>query len=492
MVIPAVMGALSVPVALGFGEWHSAASFLALFLLAAGFWWLGGRSREKIFGQSSAQQGMTAVGIAWILASLLAAIPFFLSAWFQPETSWGGVFRSPLNAFFESTSGFTSTGLSLTPNPSQLPRSLQWWRSLLEWCGGLGVVVLAVGFLRFSTSLEDLFQAEGHEPLFHKDTHSTVHFIIAIYGGLTLATWCLFLAAGMPFWPAINHAMAAIATGGFTVTPDSFQGYSHGIWAAAIFPLVMGAIGFRLHYRVYRDRNPLAYFTSRVLRFAGLVFLIACTIAYTFVRLHRYEVSFDALLFNLLSAMTTTGFAAAPLTEYPAPLLILLTMLMMIGGTAGSTVGGIKLDRVLVLLRGAWKYAREYAEQLEVDEKARTEESDPKKERPTHLDRAFRAVATFFLFWVMTWLLGFLLVSVLEGPSHSLFHIGFDVASALNGVGLSCQVVSPDLHSLSKGVFIFLMIGGRLELITLIGAIAMLTQSAAHPFPNKGSGSGKK
>jgi trk system potassium uptake protein TrkH len=211
-------------------------------------------------------EGMVTAATAWAATGVLGALPFLLIAWtiaVDPYPAWANVpavdgttakFEVPLNAVFESMSGFTGTGLTMAPVEEQLPRSLHWWRSFTEWVGGVGVIVLTVAILaRPGSGSFTLYESEARSEKIHPSIVSTVQEIWKIYLGLTIGSIVLFFAVGMPLWDAINHAMTGIATGGFSVHADSIGHYGSPLIEYAVVPtMVAGSIAFPIHYLIFK------------------------------------------------------------------------------------------------------------------------------------------------------------------------------------------------------------------------------------------------
>jgi len=255
--IPAVMALLSMPVAFFAGE-HWGLTGLGLTAALALVIGQGLRLLGRGAQTFHRYQSMQIAGISWLLIAILGAIPFFVSALLAPAASSASaamdVFQAPVFALFESTSGFTSTGLTVVARASELPAHIQWWRSLSEWIGGIGVILLLVAILPAERGALNLYFSEAREEKILPTVKSTVRAIWLIYLGFTLFGIGLLWLAGEPLWRAVNHGMTAIATGGFTITDDSLMSASASVQLAYMPLMLIGAISFLVHYRLLVER----------------------------------------------------------------------------------------------------------------------------------------------------------------------------------------------------------------------------------------------
>jgi Trk-type K+ transport system membrane component len=242
MLLPAVLAVTAAVVAAVAGEWYALPALAPVALGAGGLgglaWRWSGPPRAATIPQS-----LATVAAGWLAVALVAAVPFLLSARLGQgagaDVGSAAVFTDPWSALFEGMSGFTSTGLTMVEQESRLPRSLQWWRSVLEWAGAVGVVVVVLA-LTGGQAGRLLYEAEGRSRLLRSDAHASSRRIWRIYAGLTLAGVLAFLAAGADPWFAVNHGLTGISTGGMVVTDDSFTGASPPVRAVGIAVMLAG------------------------------------------------------------------------------------------------------------------------------------------------------------------------------------------------------------------------------------------------------------
>jgi trk system potassium uptake protein TrkH len=417
-------------------------------------------------------QSMLIAGISWLLIALVGAIPLWVSAHMMAPDSAMQLLRHPAHAFFESVSGFTSTGLTVVDRASALPHHVQWWRSFSQWVGGIGVILLLLAVLPADRGAINLYFSEARDEKILPTVRSTVQTIWALYLGYTLAAVALLWIAGEPLWRAVNHGLTAISTGGFTITDDSLMRAPPAVQLAYVPIMVVGAVSFLVHYRVIVERAALRTLWQRVelrvliaVLFGGALLLIA----------QRWLTPGDAALVETLfvwvSAVTSGGFAAADLSIWrDAALLLVLTAVIM-GGMAGSTSGGIKLLRVGLLLKdliGQLRSLRATAHEVVVlrYDGARVTPSEMASLGHT----ALRLVGVFMLLW----LLGvFVMLHWLPADTR-LAHVFFDTASALFNSGLSTGVAGSDLGVGGAIILSVLMLLGRLEVFPLLLLAAFL------------------
>jgi len=318
---------------------------LALFLVMV----LPSRSDEKPFLTN--REGFLFVTLSWVAASALGALPFTLS----------GYIPSYIDAFFETMSGFSTTGSSILNNIEALPRSLLLWRATTHWLGGMGIVVLLVAVLpALGFNAVRVMEAEAPGPSVDRITphiSRTAKTLWLIYLGLTVIEILLLVIAGMPLFDAVCHAFATMATGGFGTKNTSLAYYNSGFidWVVTIF-MFLAATNFTLHYRllrgnvrdIWKDTEFKVYFMI----FAVSSLIIAGDLLHTGVY-RNFGESLRFSSFQVSSILSTTGFATADFGKWPAVSQTVLFLLMFIGGCAGSTGGGIKVIRIVVLFKMA-------------------------------------------------------------------------------------------------------------------------------------------
>ena len=339
--IPAAMTLVSLPICVANGEWTELGAFVITcvsLLLASGVCRYWGRGAQA----GPMAQTLVSVAIGWAIIAAFGGLPLWLSALMAgPEASPTlQTFGHISNALFEGMSGFTSAGLTMVIRPSQLPYSLQWWRSLMQWTGGVGVVAFAIALLNPAHNNYALFQAEGRQIRLRLTVSSTVRRIMLIYTGYTGFSILLFRLLGMPWWEAINHSMSAIATGGFSVTDGSMSVYDTPVLLAIMLTMILGAIAFSSHDQVIQQRQPAVLWQDRQHRLLLILLLLGTVL----VAVERFTIigKFDWLhsSFQWVSALTTCGFSSQPIQFWSDTNKLLLSLAMILGGAAGSTVRG--------------------------------------------------------------------------------------------------------------------------------------------------------
>ncbi len=462
LLIPIGMLLLSLPICLIAREWFAILPFLASLiitsLLALLLHWLGKNSVDVLTNQT-----LLSVGLSWGLIAAIGGLPLWFTAMAmgdrgKPTVSY---FGNLLNAMFEGFSGFTSTGLTMVVRESELPACLQWWRSLMEWVGGLGLVVLAIALLEPLQDQYALYQAEARQIRLRLTATRTVRRICTIYSLYTVASVILFRVVGMTWWAALNHAMAAISTGGFSVTDGSIAIYGTSVKLAVIVVMVMGAIAFDRHDQ-FLDGKPCALWQDRQHRLL-LAFLLVGT---ALVAAEQYSASgrfaWVDSAFQWASALTTCGFSVQSVQLMSSTNKLLLSLSMVIGGAAGSTVGGIKLSRVLALAEGVFWHFRKPGL---TPHRICVRRINDKVFSPDQASRQVEEAAVLLVLWLLCLMAGVLVLIRLVPTEYSLSDIIFESASALGAAGLSTGISGPSLHWLGKCSLMLMMWMGRLEII---------------------------
>ncbi|MBR3597959.1 MAG: TrkH family potassium uptake protein [Clostridia bacterium] len=293
------------------------------------------------------KEGFVIVSLAWIVMSLIGALPFVIS----------GEIPSFIDAFFETVSGFTTTGASIIENVEAMSEGILFWRSFTHWIGGMGVLVFVMAL---TAGLPDrsihIMRAEMPGPIVDKlvpKARETAKILYLIYICMTVAEIIILVICKMPLFEALVHTFGTAGTGGFGVKADSIAGYSPVIqWVITVFMFLFG-INFNLYYLILLRRIKSAFKSSELWVYAG-VGVVSC-IAITFNISEMYGSFSEALrhsAFQVSTVMTTTGYATADFNMWPGFSKTLLLILMFMGACAGSTAGGLKVSRVIILAKG--------------------------------------------------------------------------------------------------------------------------------------------
>ncbi len=405
-----------------------------------------------------AREGFVCAAGSWLLLSLFGALPFLFS----------GAIPHFVDAVFETVSGFTTTGASILRAVEGLPRGILFWRSLTHWVGGMGVLVFMMALLPADNSRSMyLLRAEVPGPTKGKlvpKVRETAKILYGIYLVLTVAEIAALLLAGMPLYDAAVTALATAGTGGFSVLNASVAGYANPAaeWIVATFMLLFG-INFNLYFflLVGRVREILR---SEELR-TYLLIVLASTAVILLNTLSLFESFGEAIrtsFFQVSSIISTTGFATADFASWPTLSRAVLLLLMLFGASAGSTAGGIKISRVLILLKNGLREIRHMLRPrsvnvLRLDGQALPEET-------------VRATTNFLTLYLGFFLAGSLLLSIDGFSTESTFSAAL---ACLSNVGPGLGAVGPagnfaGFSVFSKIVLSFLMLVGRLEILPML------------------------
>ena len=407
-----------------------------------------------------ARDGFFAVTMAWLAAAVVGAVPFLL----------GGTFQAPVDAFFESMSGFTTTGATLLADIEAQPDAVLLWRSMTQWLGGVGIVVLVIAIAPAAgLASQRVFYAEMTGVTNDRLTPriaATAKIIWTIYLTLTSLAFCAYWVAGMSPWDAVNHSFTTIATAGFSTRNESIAGFdSLAIELVAITFMVVSGVNFALYWRVMRGPSSL-WPQAAELR-AYLLILVVAIGAVTAALLLADDSrgtgeSLRGAAFTVVSIMTTTGYTTVDFDTWPDFGRIVVLMLMFVGGCAGSTAGGMKVIRIMLLGKAA---AQELQRQLQ-----------PKAVHVLRSGgRVFseevrRGVLAFFTLYLIVFAIGTLAMAA----------CGLDPMTAVASVAATLNIIGPGLGDVGaaenfsavpqagRWILSSLMLIGRLEVFTVL------------------------
>lgn len=403
------------------------------------------------------KEGCVATALSWIVLSLSGGLPFWLSREITLFT----------DAMFETVSGFTTTGASILTDVEIMSRCSLLWRSFTNWIGGMGVLVFLLTIIPLSGgSHMNLMRAESPGPSVGKlvpKIKSTARILYLIYLGLTFLEFLLLVAGGMPVFDAIAASFSTAGTGGFGIKNSSMGGYSPYLqWVVTIFMLLFG-VNFNAYYLILFHNVKKAFHMEEVRWYFGIVGVSVIIIFFNL--LQTVTSAFEALTqsaFQVASIITTTGFSTVDFSQWTEISKVILVLLMFIGGCAGSTSGGIKVSRLVILFKTVVKELNSYIHpksivKLKMDGKQVEHE-------------VIRSVNVYFITFMIIFTSSVLLVS-LEGAD--LITSFTAVAATLNNVGPGLELVGPTENFghftlFTKWVLIFDMLAGRLELFPLL------------------------
>lgn len=410
-------------------------------------------NNRKIRGK----EGMIAVALSWIVLSALGAVPFFIS----------GEIPSYVDAFFETVSGFTTTGSTILEDVGAMSYGSRMWRSFTHWIGGMGVLVFILAVLPTAGSgFMNLMTAESPGPdvsKFVPKVRDTAKMLYRIYIGMTLIQLVLLLLAGMQLFDAITLTMGTAGTGGFAVRSDGFASYTMlqtGI--IAVFMMLFG-INFNFYFLMLRGKIKQALKMEEVVTYLAII-LGTVTIIVLSVR-HLFPDIWQAIhhvFFTVSSIITTTGYATVDFNQWTPIAMLILVLLMICGACAGSTGGGFKVSRINIMLKGVKK---EFATLVH-----------PRSVKKVRMDgkviahEVVRSVNVFLAIYICVFVVSLILIT-LDGKDMLTNFTA--VAATLNNIGPGLGEVGPmgnfaHFSDFAKLIFCFDMLAGRLELLPLL------------------------
>jgi trk system potassium uptake protein TrkH len=411
--------------------------------------------REKEPTGLTIRDGGVIVVLSWTYVCLISSIPFLIDAHLPP-----------VKVLFESVSGWTTTGLSVI-DVTETSRPLLLWRSILQLCGGGGLAIIMLSAIIGPYGV-DLYAAEGHAEQLLPNVRSSARMVLSIYSAYTLLGIMAYLLAGMPLFEAINHSFCAVSTGGFSTVPDSIGHWnSITIEIVTIILMLLGATSFVTHYLLLRFKFTKILLNGEIqlslfaLAFAiPVLFYFACRMTYP-----NLNESLRAALFHAVSALSGTGYSTAELTNWPNVGIFVLILLMITGGGACSTAGGLKQYRIYLLIKSlAWS-VRDYF----LPKRAVVKNYVWRGENKNYIDdRHIRHVANFVFLYVATFAVG---VLIFLAAGYSFRESLFEFASALGTVGLSMGITNSGTPSMILWTEIFGMFLGRLEFLVIFFGI---------------------
>ena len=409
----------------------------------------------------NAREGFATVALGWIVISLCGALPYFIS----------GSIPSFADSVFETASGFSTTGASILTDIESLPRSILYWRSFTNWLGGMGVLVFLLAVIPMSRGGSgdsfQLMRAESPGPSVGKITptlRSSARILYLLYIGLTLLEMVLLLCGKMPFFDALTTSLANAGTGGFSIRNASIAAYDSAYLqiVVTVFMILFG-VNFNIFYLILLRKFRQAFRNEEFWAYFGLIAVASATILIN-IR-HLYESFGKALLdsvFQVSSIITTTGFATADFDKWPEYSRCVLVFLMFIGASAGSTGGGMKISRLLILAKSV---------KTELHSIVRQREVKPVKIDGKTLDPAvLRGTHAYFVAYALICVASVLLIS-LDGFSFETTLTS--VISCLNNIGPGLGDVGPTgnyaaFSDFSKIILSINMLTGRLELFPIL------------------------
>ena len=448
MTIPAITAAVyHEPDVLLFGG-------MALAMMIAGFVITRFKPENKTL---FARDGFVIVALSWLVMSLFGALPFWIS----------GTIPKFVDAMFETVSGFTTTGASILHDLTPVPKCMLMWRSFTHWVGGMGVLVFIMALLPISGGQNMyLMKAESPGPSVSKlvpRVRTTAFLLYAIYFVLTVTEIVLLLIGGMPVFDAINISVATAGTGGFSCDPAGMPYSPFCINVITIFMILFG-VNFSCYFLLLHKKIKEA-FTDELRVYLGIIAFAIITITLNVRHLPMFNGTGEALMhssFTVGSLITTTGFSTVDFNQFPTYSRTLLVMLMFVGACAGSTGGGIKVSRLIILFKNMHNEFRVM--------------THPRQVKKVKMDG--RQVEAETIKLVNVYLACFILIYAVNMLVLSIDHLDLTtnftaVVATLSNIGPGLELVGPtsnyDVYStLPKCMLIFNMLAGRLELFPIM------------------------
>jgi len=391
----------------------------------------------------------------WLVLSMAGSIPFYLSG------------MSPIDSFFESMSGITTTGATVISNIESLPESLKFYRQLLQWMGGMGLIVLAIAVMPllgigggqlFKT---DIPGAMGEQRLTPR-IQETAKALWSIYLGLTVLCVIFYTVAGMSIFDAVSHSMSTVSIGGFSTYNNSIGHFNNlTIEIICMVFMLLSAMSFALHYfSIYKSKS-LKYFYDPELRFFVSILFIIFILAVSVNALSvQSDLSIRELAFHTISTVTTTGFGISDTSSWSFSISFLLLIGAFIGACSGSVGGGVKSWRVMIMLNHAYSNIVKMIHPNSVlTLKVGSKSVD---------DNVATSVWGFFSIYVISFVVLLLAVLISGLDLETAFS---SVGACLNNLGPGLGMVSDnysEINAFAKGILAFSMLLGRLEIFTLL------------------------
>lgn len=457
LMIEGIFMATSLPFSYWFGGVDSKIiliSSLITFFTGLVLWFVIRKYNQHDIGR---REGYLIVSIIWVIMSVFGALPFYL----------GGYIPSFTDAYFETISGFTTTGASILTDIESLPKGILYWRSLTHWIGGMGIIVLSIAILPFlGLGGQQMFWAEVPGPekeKLHPRVSVTARRLWGIYGILTLAMVILLMFGKMSFYESVCHAFGALSSGGFSPKNTSIAGYSAYIQYVVTFFMFLAGTNFTLFY-IFTKGDYKKAFSGAEFRAYVLVLLVPALILGGILVLksgYQAEPAFRSAIFQVTSIVTCTGYATDDYMLWPGYAWFIIFLLMFSGGMAGSTSGGIKVIRHVLLFKNVnmvFKKLRHPMAMipLRIDGKPVS-------------DRIIHNTLAIFVLYLITFAAGTL---ILTATGLAIPDSMGSVVTCMGGIGPGLGSTGPvgnyaHLTDLGKWILSFLMLLGRLELFSL-------------------------
>ena len=426
---------------------------MGLGLLTGGFMVLKKPENKTMY----AREGFVIVSISWIILSIYGALPFWLS----------GSIPKVIDALFESVSGFTTTGATILSSVEDIEKSVLFWRSFTHWIGGMGVLVFIMAILPLAGGNNIyLMRAESTGPSVNKlvpRMKTTASILYGMYFVMTILEILVLLAVDMPLFDAVNTAFSTAGTGGFSIKNDSLAGYSDAIQNVVTVFMILFGVNFNVYYLILCKKF---YDVVRMTELKVYMGILAAAIAAISVNIYgmygNVVETIEQAAFQVASLMSSTGFATTDYDLWPEFAKGILILVMCVGACAGSTGGGIKVSRIVILFKSLFK-------ELEISVHSRSVKKIKMDGRFVN-NEVIQSVNVFMVAYIIIYVFSMLIISL----DNFDFTTNFTAVSAMiNNTGPGLNAVGPTQNFakfslLSKVVCIFDMLAGRLELFPVL------------------------
>lgn len=404
-----------------------------------------------------AKEGCVTAALSWIIMSLMGSLPFVFS----------GVLPNPVDAMFETVSGFTTTGSSVITDIEIVPRCIVFWRSFTHWIGGMGVLVFLIALLPSAGNIQmNLMKAESPGPSVSRlvpKAQATAKILYKLYLAMTLVQILLLLLGDMPLFDALTITFGSAGTGGFGIKNDSMASYSVYCQVVVTIFMILFGVNFSFYFLLFIRRSLSAFKMEEVRWYFGIIAAAILLITWDLRDIYsNAATAMQQAAFQVGSIITTTGYATTDFNQWPSFSKTILVMLMFAGSCAGSTGGGMKVSRLVILLKTIKKELHQYLHPQSV--KLIKMDGKPVEHE------VLRSTNVFVITYVIIFAFSVLLLSLNEFDLVTNFTA---VAATFNNIGPGLELAGPAsnfafLSNPSKLVLIFDMLAGRLELFPLL------------------------
>jgi len=427
---------------------------LSVFLFASVFSLITGSLMSYLgdSGDPSVREAIVATVAGWVLAVLIGAIPIL------PHTSL-------VNAVFEAMAGLTTTGISIFLEPSNLPNSVLFWRSFMQWIGGLGILTFFIAVIRESGGISQrLFSAEAHKTDAGSIRPSLMKSIVdlwRVYGFVTSLIFVTYVSLGMNLFNAVNHSFTVLSTGGFSTTSQSLAAFNPAIQAATVLFMFTGGVNFVLLYMLLKADWRTVLKNTELKVYTGIFLVMTALTTHQLLSKTGFTQALLDGSFQIAAIISSTGFSNMQITWFSVPLQLIFLVLMFVGGSLGSTAGGLKVFRLVTMFKLLKTRLRAYS-------LPETAVNKVNVDGEILGDDSVKTISVLMFAWVSTTFLSAIIIVAMDGVSF----LGA-LSSTVSAVGNMGPLYLTgeklvNLTVISKVTMMFGMLAGRLEMLPLL------------------------